>query len=196
MSNTGPAGAVAEQCCTRPEDCATIIAPLRGLMRELSALIGGLSDAQYCSTAPHQRGTIGGHVRHILDHVSTVVRPHEVGGLTYDARERGTDVETSRTVAQQTIHALLESLNKLNSRSGGDAFDLAVQLTRDGAGTLVRTTFARELAFVQSHTVHHNAIIAAIARALGATVPEDFGYAPATLAHEDRTTCAPSPSSH
>jgi uncharacterized damage-inducible protein DinB len=54
----------------------------------------------------------------------------------------------------------------------------------------VETTVGRELVFVLSHTVHHNALIAVMARTLGVSVPDRFGYAPSTLAHLERPACA------
>jgi len=54
----------------------------------------------------------------------------------------------------------------------------------------VETTVGRELAFVLSHTVHHNALIAVMAKTLGVPVPERFGYAPSTIVHLEKTACA------
>ena len=48
----------------------------------------------------------------------------------------------------------------------------------------------RELAFVVSHTVHHNAIIGIMAKLLGAEPPAEFGYAPSTIAHQRSRVCA------
>ena len=43
------------------------------------------------------------------------------------------------------------------------------------------STLSRELQFLVSHTVHHDALIAAAARALGVATEPDFGIAPSTL---------------
>lgn len=67
-------------------------------------------------------------------------------------------------------------------------------LSADGPTRAMRSTVARELLFVVSHTVHHNAIIGAIAALLGVRTPERFGYAPSTIAYLRRGACAPSPS--
>ena len=45
------------------------------------------------------------------------------------------------------------------------------------------TTLGRELIFVLSHTIHHNSLIAVMAKTLGVVIPDRFGYAPSTLAH-------------
>src|SRR5262249_7606644 len=39
--------------------------------------------------------TVGGHVRHCLDHVEALLAGLEEGELSYDHRQRGTEVETS-----------------------------------------------------------------------------------------------------
>ena len=45
------------------------------------------------------------------------------------------------------------------------------------------STVGRELAYVLSHTIHHNAIIGSMVKALGGVLPERFGYAPSTVRH-------------
>lgn len=42
------------------------------------------------------------------------------------------------------------------------------------------STLARELAFVVSHTIHHQAIIGVLLAIHGHAVPERFGHSPAT----------------
>ena len=44
-----------------------------------------------------------------------------------------------------------------------------------------RSTIALELRFLASHTVHHYALIASLARDLGIEPGDQFGVAPATL---------------
>jgi uncharacterized damage-inducible protein DinB len=44
----------------------------------------------------------------------------------------------------------------------------------------MRTTRRRELAFVISHTVHHQALIAVLVALAGGEIPEAFGLAPTT----------------
>jgi hypothetical protein len=59
------------------------------------------------------------------------------------------------------------------------------------AGPWSRSTAARELQFLVSHTVHHYALIAFILRANGIDPGADFGVAPSTLAHrKSQQSCA------
>ena len=46
-----------------------------------------------------------------------------------------------------------------------------------------RSTLDRELRFIQSHTIHHFALIGWMLRALGVRIPEDFGLAPSTRSY-------------
>jgi uncharacterized damage-inducible protein DinB len=48
------------------------------------------------------------------------------------------------------------------------------------APVVARSTLAREVLFVISHTVHHQALIAVLLAAAGRTVPDTFGLAPST----------------
>jgi uncharacterized damage-inducible protein DinB len=53
-------------------------------------------------------------------------------------------------------------------------------IARSGEALTGWSTRARELAFVVSHTIHHQAIIALLMSFQGLAVPAQFGYAPST----------------
>lgn len=73
---------------------------------------------------------------------------------------------------------------------------IRAMLTGDGIAIDAQTSFGRELAFVVSHTIHHNALIGAMLHQLGVVPPADFGLAPSTVAYQVEAACVPSPSSH
>jgi len=52
----------------------------------------------------------------------------------------------------------------------------------------LQSTLGRELSFVISHTIHHNAVIGVFARTMDVSLPADFGFAPSTVAHRQLTT--------
>jgi uncharacterized damage-inducible protein DinB len=152
------------------------------LLEELEGLVSSLTDEQYASTGSTVfPSSIGGHVRHSLDHVAALVRGIKCGRIDYDDRERGTPVESSRAAA-------LEAMRGLASRFAwfpGLLLDRRVftksRVSGSAPAVEVFSTVGRELDFVASHMVHHNAIIGAIARELGASVPPRFGYPPSTI---------------
>lgn len=158
---------------------------------QLRLLLLECTDEQY-TAAPvaSYSSSIGAHVRHCLDHVAALVVGVERGFVDYDQRERGTDVENDRSAALDAMQLLCERVNAFSEEMIGWPITLTVMATADGACVDVPTSVGREAAFVQSHTIHHQAIIGAICTHLGVALPPRFGYAPATLNHLDQAACA------
>src|SRR4051794_30311839 len=74
--------------------------PLVALLRQLGSVVASLEDAQYTQRPVGVvDSSVGGHVRHCLDHVRTLISGIESGTIDYDQRRRGTPVETSRCCA-------------------------------------------------------------------------------------------------
>lgn len=158
--------------------------------RELGRVLDSLSDEQYrqkpVGLVP---SSIGGHVRHCLDHVESLFVAARTGQLNYDHRERGTEVESCRQAAQQTIERQERELQRLADLSAGFPLQMVAILAPSLPPVVVTTSLGRELAFVLSHTVHHSALVAVMVKLLGSIVPERFGYAPATIAYLERSPC-------
>jgi hypothetical protein len=53
-------------------------------------------------------------------------------------------------------------------------------VSHSGEAIVGWSTFARELAFVVSHTIHHQAIIGLLMAIHGRPVPDRFGHSPST----------------
>lgn len=173
-----------------------LIDAVKATLAQLREVVAVLHAAHYTARpVGNIDASIGGHVRHCLDHVGSIAALGASRNLDYDQRERGTVIETDPQAAICEIDRLCLALDECLRRDPDNPIELAVTLTGDGARALVNTTLARELAFVHSHTIHHNATIAAMAGILGAPIPDRFGYAPATLAYLKQQACAPSPSS-
>lgn len=177
--------------------CRAVAEPLAALLRELTDVLHAMDDADYTRRmGPLFAGaTVGGHVRHTLDHVRALVRAVGDGDgvpepVDYDARERGTAVEADRVCALEEAHRLGNAVGALAGAPASRRVAVRVMPTRDGEPVTLGSTLARELSFVLSHTVHHNATLRGMATALGRPVPEAFGYAPSTLAHRETAACA------
>ena len=171
--------------------CQQLIGALSGQLSALSGVIQKLTDEQYAGAAgasASSASSIGSHVRHSLDHVAAVACGSD--RLDYDTRQRGTDVERSRTSARMRIDELNAELSKLSSADAGRVVRIAAVVDLDGPMVELQSTLGRELAFVISHTVHHHAMITAAAKLAGVMLPERFGLAPSTIRAAERTACA------
>ncbi len=164
---------------------------LAASLEQLSRLIATLDDQQYrLNPVGVFESSIGAHVRHCLDHVDALLASPLTGCLNYDLRQRGTDIETDPDAARLTIRRQQARLGSLSRASVEGNLSLTAIVSPDRPTVLMDTTFGRELAYVLSHTVHHLALIAAIAKTMKVAVPERFGYAPATIAYLEAQPCA------
>jgi uncharacterized damage-inducible protein DinB len=166
--------------------------PLALLMRQLSCVVEDLSDAQYAQKPVGVvESSIGAHVRHCTDHVVALLVAIDAGALDYDHRERGTAIETSRRAALWLMGDLERQLERIAPEDLDRRVLLSVTLAAGQEPLRVVSSVGRELAYVVSHTIHHNALVAAMVRTLGGALPERFGYAPSTVTYlETRVQCA------
>jgi uncharacterized damage-inducible protein DinB len=167
------------------------ILPIVAVLRQLADVIRAMTDEQYRrKPVGVVSSNVGGHVRHCLDHVEALLAGVEEGEVNYDHRRRGTEVETNREAALEVIRRQQRQLLAFPLHSERRPLRLSAMVSSCLPPTEVETTVGRELAFVLSHTVHHNALIAVMAQTLGIPVPERFGYAPSTIAHLEKAACA------
>jgi hypothetical protein len=150
-----------------------------------------MDDDAYAMPAPGRTsGGVGGHVRHCLDHVGALVAATGTGICEYDRRRRGTDVETCRTAALARIVELRARLVTFDSRLLDEPLLVESQIDPSGTTILTRSSVCREVAFVISHTIHHNAIVAQLPAARGVSLDQRFGVAPATPLEPEAAACA------
>lgn len=167
------------------------VRPLTALLDQLFDLVGALTDDEYArKPVGVVESSVGGHVRHNLDHVRALLAGLSKGDICYDHRDRGTAVERDRVAAMDAILTLKRDLEAYPWGTGPSFLSLSTLVAPDLPPQRVVTTVGRELAFVVSHTIHHNALIAVLVKLLGVRVPADFGYAPATVVHQRSRLCA------
>jgi len=165
--------------------------PLLVVLRQLQEVVEGLSDAQYTQKPVGViESSIGGHVRHCLDHVQALLIGAVSGSIDYDRRERGTPIESSRNAALRCLCDLSAKLELLATAGIDTDVTVSALMCSDQPPLELRSTLARELAYVLSHTIHHNALIGAMVQTLAGRLPDRFGYAPSTVAYQDRCACA------
>ncbi|MBL0870946.1 MAG: hypothetical protein IBJ18_10265 [Phycisphaerales bacterium] len=138
------------------------------------------------------KSSIASHTRHTLDHVEALLHAVQTGVVNFDHRERNTSVETDLTVALTALDDLLRRVHHaaMNPPTADATWAMSTIFTEGGAPARMLTSPVREAAFVLSHTIHHHAILGIMARAVGAILPERFGYAPSTPSLAEPSPCA------
>jgi uncharacterized damage-inducible protein DinB len=155
------------------------------------SLIERVDDGSYTAPARGRfSGAIGSHVRHCLDHVRALIDSTLTGMCTYDRRVRGTPVETCRFAAIACLTDLQDELRQLAETDLERPVTVETQVDIGGSVVLTTSTLGRELMFVVSHTIHHNALVTQLLETRGVSIARGFGVAPATPIHEDSFECA------
>jgi hypothetical protein len=170
---------------------AAPVQPLAGLLKQMRSMIERMDDDDYLRPAPgRSSGGVGGHVRHCLDHVGALVNATRTGLVEYDRRRRGTDLESCRIAALHQIDELTDRLAVLDASMLDEPLLVETQIDPAGTMILTRSTVCREVAFVISHTIHHNAIVAQLLAGRSLVLDARFGLAPATPVETQDAACA------
>jgi hypothetical protein len=157
------------------------VAALTELLDDLAALVLQLDSHTYCARPlPEVSGSVGEHVRHCLDHVGAFLSRNRSELLSYDHRERGTEVESDPGAALRQLWRIKAALERSTHTSLDEPIHVKALLSASGEAVAAWSSFGRELAFVMSHTIHHQAMIAALLAVQGVGVDDRFGFAPST----------------
>ena len=152
-------------------------------LHELAMVVDHTDDLTFQTRrADGVSGSIGAHVRHTLDHVTALVEPAVDGIVDYDTRRRATDVERRRRLAGAELRRLADRLRTLPRERDAQPVELSAVVDVSGRRVAVSSTIGREMIFVLSHTIHHQAIIALLLASTGHRTTERFGVAPSTPA--------------
>jgi len=125
--------------------------------------------------------TIGGHLRHNIDHYSCFLDGYRKGEVDYDHRERSEGIEKDPAVAQANLIEIAEALSSLEEQDLQKSLNVKMDTGGDENSPWSGSTVRRELQFLLSHTIHHYALIATLCRLLGVEPQKEFGVAPSTL---------------
>jgi uncharacterized damage-inducible protein DinB len=155
---------------------------LQGQLRTLRSIITDLPDDLFRAKISQVSGSIGEHVRHSLDHARALLALTDSDDLTYDARLRGTTVETHSDIAAREIARVCGELEQLAATPPERPIRLLLIAETGRCPSEVISTLGREIGFVIQHTIHHCALIALLLERSGVTTPVRFGYAPSTPA--------------
>ena len=148
------------------------------VLRQGIEVIENLPDALFTRCERGENSSVGAHFRHNLDFVANFLRGLETGKLDYNLRERNLRVETDRAFAAFRFRAAVFELENLS----GENLSKKILVRSETVENLwCESSAARELEFLNSHTIHHYALINTKLSSYGFAVPKDFGVAPSTL---------------
>ena len=156
------------------------------LLEQLADVLGGLPPGAYDGGDDRCLGSsIGGHVRHCLEHYGSFFDGLDGGVLDYDQRARDRRLQVEVDAACSALRATAAALAR---RLTFARLDRQVRVLAEGDesdGDVTASSIGRELGFLLSHTIHHCALIAVMMRLRGLATPPGFGVAPSTLRHRD-----------
>lgn len=156
------------------------------LLQQLDELLAQLNDQELSATRELIfGGSIGQHVRHILEYHALLLQQYRTGSINYDLRERDRRIETEVDHARATVSRCLDLLGRIDEDR---ILTLESELPECGGTVSQRTSVLRELTYVADHCVHHLAMVRmVIQQALPVVVfPEELGVAAATRNHRAR----------
>lgn len=146
------------------------------------AIVGSMPRAIYVASARgNQSGSVGAHMRHILDYCDIFIAGLQSHRVDYEVRRRGTIVERDPRVAIEVTDRICVRLESLSAAELAAPLEVRVRPDLSPDGTWAASSVSRELEFLFGHTIHHYALIALLCERRGFSVPADFGMAPATL---------------
>lgn len=168
---------------------ATLVSENVKVLRHAALVVGGLDEGRFGDPPAAVAGSsVGPHVRHCLDFYDSFLVGLPAGRVDYNLRLRDLATERSPDVARTRLACVADALERI----GASCFGSALRVRADGAGDVddptswSRSSVARELQFLLSHTIHHFALVAILLRAHGVEPGEEFGVAPSTLEHRRR----------
>lgn len=163
---------------------ATLARLAADFLRQGQRLVARLDDVAYCAPmASLSRSSVGAHLRHMMDHFTSLLDGAATGVVDYDIRARDPQIENDRIAAIAALHSLEHALAQDRMRRDRE-MQVLVDSGERGMRSRSRSSMQRELQFCIAHAVHHYAIIALLLRARGIEVEPGFGVAPSTQKHE------------
>ena len=130
---------------------------------------------------PAFQSDIGTHFRHILEHYQCFFVQLNETNFRFDKRPRDSRLGSELDYAKKTILGFIDRFKQFDMSLFDRQYTISEQYGESGLQDQlidgIETSLERELMFLQSHTVHHYAMIAAMTRSLGVAPDDEFGVA-------------------
>ncbi len=156
-------------------------------LRQGKQMVADLDDEAYrcCDLVICDSG-IGDHYRHILEHYQMFLSGYSDSFVDYDARVRDARLSTDRKFAIQATDDILLKFDLVDDLNRHLRIKMATSKDLNKNSPFSESTVSRELQYLQSHTIHHFALISMILRSQGRRPADDFGVAPSTLQYLEK----------
>jgi len=129
--------------------------------------------------------SIGAHIRHILDRFHCFFAGNAGSLIDYDARKRDREIEQNLDAATFALASVTRRIEEFrDSPSCHEPIFVKESVLSSRPAVNIPSTVERELMGLITHSIHHLAIIALLARSYGHQVDKDFGKAPSTIVYE------------
>lgn len=157
-------------------------------LAQAERLLAQLDDQTFGhSSSSFYNSTIGGHLRHCLDHYDSFLNGLPDGKVDYDERMRLPALETETASASAKTHEISQRLQEVAQNPPPVGLLVKMDCGMEEVDWQP-STLGRELQFLVSHTVHHFAMVGGICRELGIEPEAHFGVAPSTIRHHATTS--------
>lgn len=138
---------------------------------------------------PPYRGSVGGHMRHSLDHFRRIIDSVDSNreAIEYDNRDRNTVVESDVMAAQTELYKVSADIERLFKAVSevGDVLPMRVKFIGDcitGETYDLSSNLLREISFACHHATHHLFFMKLMLEVMGYDMKDsDVGVANSTL---------------
>lgn len=167
------------------DDARRIVNAAIAILAQGEDLLCKLSTDSYTRRVPLAfNACIGGHYRHCLDHFTSLLRGLDADTVDYDHRERDVRLESQPEFALTLTRQMRAQLERLPVGALSAPVRARCEVSyAQGDSPVTGSTFGRELVYAIAHSIHHYALISVMARLMDTKLPEHFGVAPSTVAH-------------
>lgn len=172
-----------------PPTLAAAVHANLAVVRQGRALLTRLDTGQYAARlAVCYHASIGAHLRHIVEHYQAFLAGLDADVIDYEHRPRNRSIEENPAEASAALANVERALAGFETAFPNRAVAVVAETV---PGHPTASTVLRELEFLLSHTIHHYALIATLARLQGLEPDPTFGVAPSTLKfQQEQTACA------
>jgi uncharacterized damage-inducible protein DinB len=166
------------------EPKALLIAGCLNCIEQCDQILTIISQENYIHVS-NGSSSIGAHIRHIFDRFHCFFAGLAASSIEYDERKRDKEIEQNLEAAGFALASLTRRIEQLREPSY-ETPQISVRETVLSSSSAVEipSTIERELMALITHSIHHLAIIALIARSFGHQLDSDFGKAPSTIVYE------------